>query len=717
MPRIPRFSPLWWLTGTLLLALACSHDSPRDNPLDPTLTPPVELQVALDDTAGTATLTWTRYEGEAEFGEYWVLRNVPGLVRVDTTVLTDPGQTSFTDASAVHGTSYSYRVCVVNSDGLVVSSQAKETGSLTLPSVQILSAAFDARTATVTLQWTPYKGPRFAAYRLRRTEGPQSIDVARLVDGAVTSFVDSGLAGGTEYSYDLSVLTDRHEEIAGDQVTGGFHLPVQVWPLPIGGEDETAGVVRLYSEPGGRIAALHKSLRGPVRLLLYDKDGGLMGNEILLDPVPANRVTERSASTALLESGGRQVSAAGSLNAFGVLHIDDQGSLVRAEHDLSSGFGDRLSGMEATVAGEIRLGSVVGRGDYACFDKVTVSADGGVVHQDDFDEFPVGRDPDAEDWSSLFGPLEAVVRVVTGAEGRLRVWGPGIRKSDDSWTDFELGVDVSFEDISVTVQMGSDTLSSLLLTLDADTQQATLRWRFVSPAESAQEDRDELYSVPVRLLQALPYHLRLGAVEGRVRASVESPVLWGEETERPPVWVSLAAIDDRVALVVDDQPYVIDPDGELTTLNPYEDWVSEIRSWQPEGERVPRIGACFPESGQIRWGTAILASRWNASMRQVVGPFTDLQTRDLSHPVSFDVGPDGRFYVVDAGNHRLVVFDPAGNYITQIGHQGSDQGEFSFGSGLKIQRGLDFAGSIVVDDEGYIYVADVGNKRIQKFAP
>jgi hypothetical protein len=27
------------------------------------------------------------------------------------------------------------------------------------------------------------------------------------------------------------------------------------------------------------------------------------------------------------------------------------------------------------------------------------------------------------------------------------------------------------------------------------------------------------------------------------------------------------------------------------------------------------------------------------------------------------------------------------------------------------------AGSIVVDHEGFIYVADVGNKRIQKFAP
>ena len=29
----------------------------------------------------------------------------------------------------------------------------------------------------------------------------------------------------------------------------------------------------------------------------------------------------------------------------------------------------------------------------------------------------------------------------------------------------------------------------------------------------------------------------------------------------------------------------------------------------------------------------------------------------------------------------------------------------------------DCAGSIAVDDDGFIYVADVGNRRIQKFAP
>ena len=41
----------------LLGLLACGHDAKRDNPLDPELTPPVKLEVSLNDTTGIATLT------------------------------------------------------------------------------------------------------------------------------------------------------------------------------------------------------------------------------------------------------------------------------------------------------------------------------------------------------------------------------------------------------------------------------------------------------------------------------------------------------------------------------------------------------------------------------------------------------------------------------------------------------------------------------------
>jgi hypothetical protein len=39
---------------------------------------------------------------------------------------------------------------------------------------------------------------------------------------------------------------------------------------------------------------------------------------------------------------------------------------------------------------------------------------------------------------------------------------------------------------------------------------------------------------------------------------------------------------------------------------------------------------------------------------------------------------------------------------------------FDFGSGGSLE---DFAGSVVVDNKGYIYMLDIGNKRIQRFEP
>ena len=78
---------------------------------------------------------------------------------------------------------------------------------------------------------------------------------------------------------------------------------------------------------------------------------------------------------------------------------------------------------------------------------------------------------------------------------------------------------------------------------------------------------------------------------------------------------------------------------------------------------------------------------------------------------------DGRIYVLDAGNARVLVLDEDSSFITQWGRPGSRVGEFGFGHGLRRAGGLDFAGSICVDDEGFIYVADVFNGRIQKFSP
>ena len=59
-----------------VLLVGC-YDGDRDNPLDPELTPSVELlDVRVDEGEGTATLVWTRYEGTMGFASYRVARRV-----------------------------------------------------------------------------------------------------------------------------------------------------------------------------------------------------------------------------------------------------------------------------------------------------------------------------------------------------------------------------------------------------------------------------------------------------------------------------------------------------------------------------------------------------------------------------------------------------------------------------------------------------------------
>ena len=59
----------------VVLLLAC-HDAKRNNPLDPDLTPAVELSAALDSTSGAVTLSWTAYEGQMPFAHYAVQRSI-----------------------------------------------------------------------------------------------------------------------------------------------------------------------------------------------------------------------------------------------------------------------------------------------------------------------------------------------------------------------------------------------------------------------------------------------------------------------------------------------------------------------------------------------------------------------------------------------------------------------------------------------------------------
>ena len=63
----------------------------------------------------------------------------------------------------------------------------------------------------------------------------------------------------------------------------------------------------------------------------------------------------------------------------------------------------------------------------------------------------------------------------------------------------------------------------------------------------------------------------------------------------------------------------------------------------------------------------------------------------------------GYLYVADTDNHRIQKFDSDGTFITKLGIEGTNDGEFKYPH------------DVAVNSLGYIYVADTNNKRVQIF--
>ena len=76
---------------------------------------------------------------------------------------------------------------------------------------------------------------------------------------------------------------------------------------------------------------------------------------------------------------------------------------------------------------------------------------------------------------------------------------------------------------------------------------------------------------------------------------------------------------------------------------------------------------------------------------------------NLSLHIGISADSKGFVYVADTGNNRIQKFDSQGKFVSRIGALGDDPGEFKSPS------------SIAVDSKDFVYVADTDNNRIQKF--
>jgi secreted PhoX family phosphatase len=77
----------------------------------------------------------------------------------------------------------------------------------------------------------------------------------------------------------------------------------------------------------------------------------------------------------------------------------------------------------------------------------------------------------------------------------------------------------------------------------------------------------------------------------------------------------------------------------------------------------------------------------------------------FNNPAAVAVDASGNVWVADIGNNRIQEFSGSGVYLQQFGSQGSGNGQFNHPAAL------------AVDTLGNVWVADIGNNRIQEFAP
>src|SRR3954452_5671730 len=113
---------------------------------------------------------------------------------------------------------------------------------------------------------------------------------------------------------------------------------------------------------------------------------------------------------------------------------------------------------------------------------------------------------------------------------------------------------------------------------------------------------------------------------------------------------------------------------------------NRIQRWVPDGAGGYRAASTWGGRGSDGRGTADFDIRFKGDVA---------------------VAPDGRIYVADTYNQRVVWFDPAGHYHGQLGQTdvaGSDATHFRYPEG------------VAVDWDGNLYVADDRNNRIQKFS-
>ena len=148
---------------------------------------------------------------------------------------------------------------------------------------------------------------------------------------------------------------------------------------------------------------------------------------------------------------------------------------------------------------------------------------------------------------------------------------------------------------------------------------------------------------------------------------------------------------------------VYGPDRRFLRRVGSDKWFSRLSSVtvDPAGTRVYAVdlGGVTSEQHQVRVFDAVSGAHLQDIGKRGSGPGEFNLPRDLA------IGKDGRLYVVDGGNFRVVVFDREGRYLHSFGSVGKQYGQFARPK------------EVAIDRDGNVYVVDTAFGNFQIFNP
>jgi outer membrane protein assembly factor BamB len=332
------------------------------------------------------------------------------------------------------------------------------------------------------------------------------------------------------------------------------------------------------------------------------------------------------------------------------------------ETPFTEDFPEPLGDVERTVVGEVSLWNLTGK--HATFDNVTVTQGEQVRFADNFATGNTKR------WE---GASNATV-----TNGRVGIMEGGflVHQEEQVWREVRLEADVTVQEGEAGVIIGNqDRYSSFFLTLNAFKQSVFLRWRFQPPPElNIRPQVKAPAEKPLKVLDGVPYRLRLDVVDGQVRASVKvhQPAFDIRRDERAN-WSGVVVLAGGVVLLTEDgRLYSLTPEGTAYTpnfsLQNLDAPVSEARVWEGKvgGVSGQVLGLCFPHVNTVLVSMVAVEGRFAWPFLRTVGVTTigagvGRNPGQFLYPLSLYGGPDGRLFILDTGNARSRSSTPRGS--------------------------------------------------------